>query len=46
MEPQDWDWSLGGTEKKKDVKKKKRKEEKIYHVCDSMDHGPLLGRCP
>ena len=47
--PQDWDLGLetgiwasglafqgGGTKKK----------EKIPHICESIGHGPLQGRCP
>ena len=45
--PQEWDLGLlvgfgsrgGGTEEKK-------KEEKIPHICESIGHRPLRGRCP
>ena len=38
----------GGTEKKKEKKKEKKekKEEKIPHMCESIGHRPLRGRCP
>ena len=32
----------GGTEKKK----KEKEEEKIPHMCESIGHRPLRGRCP
>ena len=32
----------GGTEKKKE----EEKEEKIPHMCESIGHRPLWGRCP
>ena len=32
----------GGTKKKK----KEMKEEKISHMCESIGHRPLWGRCP
>ena len=35
----------GGTEKKEE-KEKKEKEEKIPHMCESIGHRPLRGRCP
>ena len=51
--PQDWDLGLktgiwdsrlgfegGGTEEKKE------EEEKIPHMCESIGHRPLQGRCP
>ena len=56
FEPQDWDlglqagiwasrlrygpggWGEGGAEEKK--------EEKIPHMCESISHRPLWGRCP
>ena len=31
----------GGTKKEK-----KREEEKIPHMCESIDHRPLRGHCP
>ena len=34
----------GGTEKEK--KKKEKEEEKIPHMCESIGHRPLRGRCP
>ena len=34
-----------GTEKEK-KKKKKEEEEKISHMCESIGHRPLRGRCP
>ena len=33
----------GGTEKKK---KKKEEKEKVSHMCESIGHRPLRGRCP
>ena len=36
--PRDWDLR-GGTEKKME-------EEKIPHMCESIGHQPLWGRCP
>ena len=36
-------WGEGGTEKKE---KEKEKEEKIPHMCESVGHRPLWGRCP
>ena len=35
----------GMTEKKKEEEKEK-KEEKTPHMCDSIGHRPLRGRCP
>ena len=35
----------GGTEKKK-KKKKEKEKEKIPHMCESIGHRPLWGRCP
>ena len=32
----------GGTEEKKE----KEEEEKISHMCESIGHRPLRGRCP
>ena len=38
------DWDLrGGTEKEEEKEKKK---EKIPHMCESIGHRPLRGRCP
>ena len=34
----------GGTKKKE--KKKEEEEEKIPHMCESIGHRPLRGRCP
>merc|ERR1711911_358750 len=54
FEPQDWDlgleaeiWALrlgkgGGAEEKEEEKKK----EKIPHMCESIGHRLLRGRCP
>ena len=44
-------WALGlgfegGTEKEKKKKKKEKEEEKIPHMCESIGHRPLRGRCP
>ena len=37
----------GGTEKKKKEKKEKKEEkEKVSHMCESIGHRPLRGRCP
>ena len=33
-----------GTEKKE--KEEKEEEEKIPHMCESLGHRPLWGRCP
>ena len=33
----------GGT---KEEEKEKEKEEKIPHMCESIGHRPLRGRCP
>ena len=33
----------GGAEEKKEEEKKK---EKIPHMCESIGHRPLRGRCP
>ena len=53
---QDWDlgletgiWALrlgfeGGMEKEEEEEKKE--EEKIPHMCESIGHRPLRGRCP
>ena len=36
----------GGTEKKEEEKEEKEKEEeKIPHMCESIGHRPLRGRC-
>ena len=37
-----WAWRLGGGTKKKE----KEKKEKIPHMCESIGHRPLWGRCP
>ena len=37
----DFEAAGGGTEKKE-----KEKEEKISHMCESIGHRPLRGRCP
>ena len=55
--PQDWDLGLEtgiwpqrlgfegeGTEKEK--KEEEEKTEKIPHMCESIGHRPLWGRCP
>ena len=34
-------WGEGGAEKKKE-----KEEEKIPHMCESIGHRPLRGRCP
>ena len=55
--PRDWDlgleagiWALrlgGGMEKKEEEEEGKKKEkEKIRHMCESIGHRPLRGRCP
>ena len=31
---------------KGDTKEKKKEEEKIPHMCESIGHRPLRGRCP
>ena len=37
----------GGTEKKeKKEEEEKEKKEKISHMCESIGHRPLRGRCP
>ena len=36
----------GGAEEKEKEKKEKEKEEKIPHMCESIGHRPLRGRCP
>ena len=54
--PRDWDLGLetgiwasrlgfegGGTEEEEEEKKEK---EKIPHMCESIGHRPLMGRCP
>ena len=42
-----WVWRLGegGTEKK-EQEEEEEKEEKIPHMCESIGHRPLRGRCP
>ena len=44
-----WAWRLGGggrgAEEEKE-KEEKEKEEKIPHMCESIGHRPLRGRCP
>ena len=54
--PQGWDlgldtgiWALRlgfESEGRGMEEKEKEKEEKIPHMCESIDHGPLQGRCP
>ena len=39
--PQDWDLREG-----MEKKEKKKEEEKIPHMCESIGHRPLWGRCP
>ena len=37
----------GGTEKEKEKEKEKEEEkEKVSHMCESIGHRPLWGRCP
>ena len=36
----------GGTEEEEKEKKEKEKKEKIPHMCESIGHRPLRGRCP
>ena len=36
-------WGRGGAEEEKEEEKEK---EKIPHMCESIDHRPLQGRCP
>ena len=33
-------------EGEEEKEKEKEKEEKIPHMCESMGHRPLWGRCP
>ena len=33
-------------EKKEEEKEEKEEEEKIPHMCESIGHRPLRGRCP
>ena len=33
-------------EEKKEEKKKEKKKEKTPHMCESIGHWPLRGRCP
>ena len=35
----------GGAEEKKEEEEEKKKE-KIPHMCESIGHRPLRGRCP
>ena len=35
----------GGTEKEKEEKEEEEKE-KVSHMCESIGHRPLRGRCP
>ena len=39
-----WAWGLGGGGGTKEEKEKE--EEKIPHMCESIGHRPLRGRCP
>ena len=41
----DFEAEGGGTEKEK-KKEKEEEEEKIAHMCESIGHWPLRGRCP
>ena len=36
----------GGTEKKEKKKEKEKEKEKVSHMCESIGHRPLRGRCP
>ena len=36
----------GGTKEEKEKEEKEEKEEKIPHMCESIGHRPLRGRCP
>ena len=46
----DWDLGLetgGGTDGRTEEKgKEEKEEEKIPHMCESIGHWPLRGRCP
>ena len=33
-------------EEKEEKEEKKEEEEKISHMCESIGHWPLRGRCP
>ena len=49
LEAEIWAWRLGevgrGT-KKEEEEKEEKEEEKIPHLCESIGHRPLRGRCP
>ena len=36
----------GGTEKEEEEEEEEEKKEKIPHMCESIGHRPLRGRCP
>ena len=36
----------GGGMEKKEEKEEEKKKEKIPHMCESIGHRPLRGRCP
>ena len=38
-------WGRGGAEEEKE-KEEEEEEEKIPHMCESIGHRPLRGRCP
>ena len=54
----DWDLGLetgiwasrlgfeGGGMEEEEEKEEKEEKEKIPHMCESIDHRPLRGRCP
>ena len=35
-------WGRGGTKEEE----KEKEKEKIFHMCESIGHRPLRGRCP
>ena len=41
-----WAWRLGEGGAEEEEKKKKKEKEKTPHMCESIGHRPLLGRCP
>ena len=36
----------GGTKKEEEKEEEEEEEEKIPHMCESIGHRPLRGRCP
>ena len=46
FEPHGWGLNLGRGGRTEEKKEEEEEEEKIPHMCESIGHRPLRGRCP